>query len=435
MTRVVINRFQPQTAPQSWREFGLAGVDGGSEQQKLEDALWESDQCFRIAFEQAGVGMAIVGPDGQWLRFNRALCDILGYSSDELLKLSFKDFIGCESLNCADAGPDANAGLEQPPLGRETSCSERHYVRKDGSPVWVRLAVAPVHAASGDLRYFISVIEDITERKLGEERERRMNEELERRVRERSARLEEVNKELAFISYYVSHDVRVPLRLTNYFIRRLRERAGSALDQTSFAYLGFISESVKQAADMVDGVLSFSQMGCAEIHYGTVDLEQLVDEILMSLAPETAGRSIVWKKSRLGKVRGDPLMLRLALQNLISNAVKYTRGRDVAKIEIRRIDDNGRLVFSVQDNGIGFDMRDAGKLFGVFQRLPTAQEFEGTGIGLANVRRIIGRHGGETWAESSIGRGATFYFSLPRVPGLADQNDGAVTPPKTGMNT
>ena len=236
---------------------------------------------------------------------------------------------------------------------------------------------------------------------------------LELRVRDRTAQLESANKELEAFSYSVSHDLRSPLRHIDGFVELLRKHGSPSMDEKSLEYLEIISQSAKRMGRLIDDLLAFSRMGRAGMQASQVSLTRLVTEARRALEEETDGRSIIWNIGALPEVTGDPAMLRLVLTNLMSNAVKYTRNRVQARIEIGSSNGGSEAVIFIRDNGVGFDMRYATNLFGVFQRLHRAEEFEGTGIGLASVRRIIQRHGGRTWAEGIVDRGAAFYFSLP----------------------
>lgn len=231
-------------------------------------------------------------------------------------------------------------------------------------------------------------------------------------------KLQEANKELEAFAYSVSHDLRAPLRHIDGFADLLYKHATAALDEKGKRYLKTISDSTKVMGVLIDELLGFSRMGRVEMRRAKTNLKQLVQQEIASLSQDIQGRTIDWKVNPLPEVEADPSMLKLVLQNLISNAVKYTRTRERGEIEIGCSANDNQHIFYVRDNGVGFNMNYADKLFGVFQRLHGSEEFEGTGIGLANVRRIIQRHGGRTWAEGKVNEGATFFFTLERSKDL-----------------
>jgi len=219
---------------------------------------------------------------------------------------------------------------------------------------------------------------------------------------------------LEAFAYSISHDLRAPIRHMAGYTELLQKHASSILDEKSHRYILTVLESAKRMGTLIDDLLAFSRIGRTEARESTVSLQQLVKEVLSEVQPETDGRNIAWRIGALPDLYGDRSMLRLALVNFISNALKFTRTRPQAEIEIGCLEKNkdGAVVF-IKDNGVGFDMKYANKLFGVFQRLHPTEAFEGTGIGLATVQRIIHRHGGRVWAEGLEGRGATFFFSIP----------------------
>jgi PAS domain S-box-containing protein len=290
---------------------------------------------------------------------------------------------------------------------------ELRMIAADGRVVWVEAYSTVIIGEDGMPAGLRGVMMDVTERKLAEEEIRRLNSDLERRVLERTAQLQAANRELEAFSYSVSHDLRAPFRHIVGFADLLNKRIGTGLDESGKHYLDTISQSAKYAGTLVDNLLSFSQMGRTELRHMKVDMGQLVREVIADMEQETEGRTIEWTIAALPTIEGDASMLRLAVDNLLANAIKYTRPRKVAKIEVGMIPGEGERIFFVRDNGVGFDIRYAGKLFGVFQRLHRSEEFEGTGIGLANVQRIVQRHGGRVWAEGIEDEGATFYFSIP----------------------
>jgi light-regulated signal transduction histidine kinase (bacteriophytochrome) len=255
---------------------------------------------------------------------------------------------------------------------------------------------------------------DITERKRREEEIEVLNQELAKR----SMALEGSNKELEAFAYSVSHDLRAPLRHLAGFAQLLRSNAAAALNEKSAHYVTMILEAANRMGSLIDDLLAFSRISRAEAHNSTVNLEQLVQEAVAEARQDTNDRKIVWKINSLPAWYGDRSMLRLALVNLISNAVKFTRTRPEAEIEVGCTEQKANhVVLFVRDNGVGFDMKYYDKLFGVFQRLHAREAFEGTGIGLATVQRIVHRHGGRAWAEGIVDGGATFYFSLSKITG------------------
>jgi PAS domain S-box-containing protein len=285
--------------------------------------------------------------------------------------------------------------------------------RKDGSLVPVSVTISPLKDMSGKVVGASQIARDITERKLAEEQIQQLNHELEERVRDRTAQLEASNRELEAFSYSVSHDLRAPLRHILGYVDILKSKAGTQLSDEGRQHLETIFQAATQMSQLIDALLNFSRMHRAEMHFVPVDLAKLVQAAQRELRHEVKDRKVVWEVGALPEVRGDPVMLQQVFVNLLSNAIKYSRPRAEARIEIGSRTEGGEVVCFVRDNGVGFAMDYVGKLFGVFQRLHRASEFEGIGIGLANVQRIIKRHGGRTWAEGVVEAGATFYFSLP----------------------
>ena len=255
-----------------------------------------------------------------------------------------------------------------------------------------------------------------------------LNRELERRVADRTAELQAANKELEAFAYSVSHDLRAPLRHIDGFLDLLKTRTAATLDDKSQHYMDTISISARRMGTLIDDLLAFSRMGRNEMAAENVALGPLLQEVIHEFDSETRGRDIDWRISELPVVRGDRAMLRVVLVNLVSNALKFTQKRKEAEIEIGCLPGSTEeAIIFIRDNGAGFDMQYVNKLFGVFQRLHASDEFEGTGIGLANVRRVISRHGGRTWADGKVNGGATFYFSLPTPKNYSQIKFGRVT--------
>ena len=258
---------------------------------------------------------------------------------------------------------------------------------------------------------------EVEQRKRREDEIRALNNELAKRARE----LETSNNELESFAYSVSHDLRAPLRHVVGYSELLQRQASSLIDEKSRRFMQTILESAKRMGNLIDDLLAFSRIGRTETKKALVSLDQLVKEVVAEIGQDTRGRDIVWKTNPLPVCYGDRSMLRLVIVNLLSNAVKFTRMRAQAEIEIGCVDGENEVEVFVRDNGAGFDMQYVDKLFGVFQRLHLPEEFEGTGIGLATVRRIIHRHGGEVRAEGGVDQGATLYFSLPKAQDVAER--------------
>jgi PAS domain S-box-containing protein len=381
--------------------------------------LRESEEQFKFLFETMSQGVVVQDVESRIIGANDAACASLGLSRDQLLGKTTYD--PRWKLIHEDGSP---LFPEEMPSNIALRTGKRVddvligvYLPEKDAYHWILVSSTPKFRDGESKPYLtMTTFADITGRKRAEEEVRKLNAELDRRVQERTAQLEAANKELEAFAYSVSHDLRAPLRHIDGFLELLQQRMAGALDERSQHYMANIADSARRMGALIDDLLAFSRMGRDELSKTPVDLDTLVQEIIRELAPETQDRAIRWRIAPLPTVNGDRAMLRLALTNLISNALKFTRGRPQADIEIGCQPGQGvEAIIFVRDNGVGFEMAYADKLFGVFQRLHHADEFEGVGIGLANVRRIITRHGGRTWAEGQVNQGATFYFALPTL--------------------
>lgn len=379
---------------------------------QAEMSLRESEERLRLLVENVkDYAIYMLDTRGNVTTWNAGAEHTEGYRAEEIIGKPFSTFFSPEDV-ARNAPQEFLKQAEHEGQARY----EGWRVRKDGSRFWSHGTLTALYDETGKMRGFSKIAHDITQHKEAEAKIRQLNEQLEQRVRDRTAQLEAANQELEAFSYSISHDLRAPLRHISGYIEILQTEAGDKLDQQAREHLQTIAGSAKSLGELIDALLAFSRMGRAEMHRQRVSLAALVEEARRELRRDTEGRNIEWKIGKLAEMRGDPIMIKQVLINLISNALKYTRKCQQAKIHIATTGAQDETVFFIRDNGVGFDMKYADKLFGVFQRLHPASKFEGVGIGLANVRRIVHRHGGRTWAEGKVDGGATFYFSIPKPP-------------------
>ncbi|MGH7131435.1 MAG: sensor histidine kinase [Phycisphaerales bacterium] len=370
-----------------------------------------SEARYRALFEDAPEAVLVISLDsGRILEVNEACCRISGRTRQAMVGQSAAAVSGMvRREGQADVAPLTEL-MTRAAAGERVEYQVR--MQRPNGEEFVVQSVLVRHESAGE-RLIRATMTDVTALVRATEALEAANAKLEERVKERTKQLEATNAELEAFTYSVSHDLRAPLRHINGFVRLLDQQGGMAMNETSKRYMGVIAESANRMGRLIDDLLGFARVARAEPNRMPVDMNALVDEALTTLAPASQATRIDWNRPPLPAVEGDPALLRQVWINLIDNAIKYSGRLERAHIQVGARREGSDWVFFVADNGAGFDPRYAARLFGVFQRLHAESEFPGTGIGLATVRRIVGRHGGRTWAESELGRGATFYFSLP----------------------
>ena len=370
-----------------------------------DPSRWDAHQ-FRALIEHSSDAIAVIDPDHRIRYLSPSVETVEGYSPAEL--------VGDTCL--ANTHPDdvervrgfVRQAVAHP--GRAIPCSWRRR-HKDGRWLWLE-GVATNLLDDPAVGGIVTNYRDVSERRRAEQEIQKLNAQLEQRVARRTAQLQAANQELAAFAYSVSHDLRAPLRAIDSFSKILQEDHGGRLDAEGQRLLGVLRTSTARMNRMIEDILAYSQASGAEPAQRLVNMSALVCATVQELEVAAVGRKLSFAIGGLPPARADGAMMQRVWTNLIDNAIKYTGQRPEARIEIGARAGVGETQYYVRDNGAGFDMRDRGKLFGVFQRLH-GTEFSGTGVGLAIVQRIVGRHGGRVWAESSPGEGACFHFSLP----------------------
>ena len=373
-----------------------------------EAALKESEERFRLMIEAIqDYAIFMLDVHGRVTSWNVGAQRIKGYLAHEIIGSSFRVFYAPEA---AAAGyPERELEIAQL-MGRFEE--EGWRVRKDGTRFWANVILTPVRGSSGELLGFAKVTRDTTERRRAEEAMKELHASLELRVQERTDELASANKELEAFSYSVSHDLRAPLRGLDGFSKMLLASAGEKLKAEEQDYLHRIRSAAQRMSQLIDDMLSLARLSRAPLTLEQVQISEVAESILSELQLTQPARSVEFVLQPGLVARADPRLLRIVLENLLGNAWKFTSKTPATCIEVGSITKEHRVTYFVRDNGVGFNMKYASKLFTPFQRLHSAREFEGTGIGLATVNRIVRRHGGDVWVESARDRGTTFFFTL-----------------------
>lgn len=383
--------------------FGTAALRTRRSRAQAEANL----QLFRQLLNHSNDAIFVVDPPtGRVLDANDTACGMLAYTRAELLNLAVTDFD--PTMQDSFRWPEHLKTIQT--IGSLTL--ESRHQRKDGTTLPVEISVR--YTLQNQKEYLIAVVRDITERHRAEEDLQRLNLELDERVRERTAQLEAANTELEAFAYSVSHDLRAPLRSIDGFSQALLDDCAAQLNDQGRQHLARVQAAAQRMAQLIDDLLALARLTQGEMLMQQVSLSNLVGEIAGELARREPQRQVTWTIAPQVVASGDARFLRVALENLLGNAWKFTSRCREARIEFGASDQGGQSVYFVRDNGAGFDMKNAGRLFTVFRRLHAPEEFPGTGVGLATVQRIIHRHGGRVWAEGQVNQGATFSFTLPK---------------------
>ena len=384
----------------------LLAIEDITEHKRWEEILRKRDERFRQVAENAGEWIWEVDVNGLYTYASPALEKILGYEPEEIIGMKhFYDFFA----------PDVQEEFKKIAFeifDRKEAFKNfvNQYVHRNSNLIFLETSATPVLDDKGNLLGYRGVDKDITERKQAEEEIKRLNEDLNRRA----AELEAVNKEIESFSYSVSHDLRAPLRAIDGFSRILLQDYLDKLDDEGKRLLNIIRSNTKKMGKLINDLLALSRIGRKEIDLLEIDMDSLARTTFNEIKVTTSDRELQFNIKPLPSAYGDEGMIHQVFFNLLFNAIKFTRPKEEAVIEVGGYTEDSNHIYYVRDNGVGFDMQHADKLFGAFQRLHREEEFEGTGIGLALVQRIIKRHGGQVWAKGIVNEGATFYFTIPK---------------------
>jgi PAS domain S-box-containing protein len=388
---------------------------------RSREALEAQTLMLQSVLDSMTEGLVAADEQGKFIIWDPAATRIVGIAAADVSPDEWNAHYGVYLPDTITPLPDEQNPLVRA-IRREASSAEI-YLRNPEleSGVWIEISGGPLRDRNGALRGGVAAFRDITQRKINEREIRKLNEELEQRVEQRTAQLEAVNHELEAFTYSVSHDLRAPLRHIGGFSKILMEDFGPSMPAEAQAHLQRIEDGARRMGLLVDKLLNLARVGRHPLKLQPTPLKPMVEEVICLLQPESNGRAVTWKIADLSPAVCDRVLITQVFQNLVANALKFTRTRERAVIEISQRQENGETVIAVGDNGVGFNMKYKDKLFGVFQRLHRAEDFEGTGIGLATVQRIVRKHGGRIWAEAEVDKGATFYFTLAAAAPILTQ--------------
>jgi PAS domain S-box-containing protein len=378
--------------------YFIKQVQDITSQKKITEDLLKSEERFRNSFDYAPIGMGIVNPDGVWLQANSALCHILGYTEDELKKMTFQQLTHPDDLA-------ADLENHKKLVNREIDHfqMEKKYFHKDKSIIWILLSVTLVRDHLGNPVYFIKQIQDISERK-------KMAFELE----QKNLKLLESNQELEQFAYVASHDLQEPLRMVASYVQLLARNYKDRLDSDANEIISYAVDGVKRLRDLLDGLLSYSRINTENKKSEKIDLSKILPSVLANLKVFIKENGAIIEYGDLPVIKGNTIQIIRLFQNLIANSIKY-RSEEPPLIKIDAVLQNNEWIFSVKDNGIGIEEEFKDKIFVIFQRLHTRDKYEGEGLGLSVCKRIVEKHGGRIWVKSEEGKGSTFYFTLPAM--------------------